>query len=364
MAPRKRSWKSPDGSKQSAWMVDFVFKFPDGSTTRIRERSPINTKNGAIEFERLRKEALLKGPPPKQAPTFNEFVPDFLTEATNNNKASSVHSKRVLLNAHLQPFFGAMRLDEITAAKVETYKAEKLAAGLAAKSINNHLIVLKRALSIAVERELLTVAPKVKKLKLPPQSFEFLDFDEADRFVAATTPEWRTFVITALKTGLRLGELLELKWSDLDLVTGNVFVRRNIWRGIVDLPKGGRTREVPMSTDLVVALKAHRHLKGDYVFCYADGKPYTHDCRDIKRLARVVCKKAGLAKVITIHDWRHSFASHLVMRGVPLAAVSSYLGHADISTTMIYAHLSPTARREWVQMLDAPSVTKGKEEVK
>lgn len=364
MPVKKRSWTSPTGVTQSAWVVDFTFRRPDGTTVRVREKSPVNTKEGAREYERLRREALLNPTPEPavQAPTLSEFQEEFLTYSRNNNKPSSLHSKEVILRAHLVPAFGDMRLDAITPPAIESYKAAKTAQGLKAKSINNHLIVLKKLLNLAVEHGRLAAAPKVKKLKLPPNEFEFLDFAECDRFLAVTPPEWYCMVLTAVRTGLRLGELLELKWEDVDLVTGRVIVRRNIWRGLVGVPKSGKGREVPLSNDALAALKSHRHLKGPYVFCREDGHPFTHDQDCIKGLVASICKRAGLAKRLTFHDLRHTFASHLVMKGVPLVAVQAYLGHADISTTLIYAHLSPTAKREWVNVLDGPAPKK--EEVK
>lgn len=363
MAPIQRSWTNKEGKTQTAWRVMFTFKRPDGTTVRVRETSPVNTKQGAVEYERQRRAALLQAPnQPKPSPKFKDFVPAFMTYSRNANKASTVDSKEICLRAHLIPAFGERRLDEITLPVIEQYKADKRAAGLKAKSCNNHLIVLKKILSLAVEHGELVAAPKVKKLKLPPNEFEFLDFDEAARFLAACPAEWYALLHTAMKTGLRFGELMELKWEDVDLVAGRINVRRNVWRGIVDTTKGSKAREVPLSDAAVAVLKAHRHLRGPYVFVQPDGTQLTQDVRGLKDLVPSICRKAGLAKRITMHDLRHTFASHLIMLGVPLAAVQQYLGHADITTTMVYAHLSPTARREWVALLDGP--TQAKKEAK
>ncbi len=138
--------------------------------------------------------------------------------------------------------------------------------------------------------------------------------------------------------------------KDLDLVAGRIVVRRTLWRDQEGTPKGGRTREVPLSDDAIATLKAHRHLKGPYVFCETNGARLTHS--RVKDVVPWTCSKAGLAKRLTTHDLRHTFASHLVMRGVALKAVQELLGHATIDMTMRYAHLSPDVKRDAVRLLD------------
>jgi hypothetical protein len=187
--------------------------------------------------------------------------------------------------------------------------------------------------------------------------FQFLTFEETPRFLRAAAPEWRAFVTIALKTGLRVGELLALRWEDLDLVAGRLMVRRTLWRDQEGTPKGGRTREVPLSDDAIAVLRAHRHLKGPYVFCEGDGARLTHS--RVKEVVPWTCSKAGLAKRLTTHDLRHTFAS-LVMRGVALKAAQELLGHATIDMTMRYAHLSPDVKRDAVRLLDGP-VTRPRE---
>lgn len=179
----------------------------------------------------------------------------------------------------------------------------------------------------------------------------FLGFDEADRFIRAAPAGWLVFIIVALKTGLRLGELLALKWEDLDLVVGQLVVRRTLWKGQEGPPKGGKNRIVPLSDEAMARLKSHRHLRGPYVFCDEAGGRLTHSM--LKDVVPRTCAKAGLGKRITTHGLRHSFASHLVMRGVSLKAVQELLGHESIEMTLRYSHLSPDVKRDAVKLLDA-----------
>lgn len=181
---------------------------------------------------------------------------------------------------------------------------------------------------------------------------KLLDFEEADRLVAgAEEGEWRTMILLGLRTGLRQGELLALRWQDVDLVAGRVLVRQNVVRGHIGTPKSGKGREVPLGDEVRATLKAHRHLRGQYVFCNGNGVMWTKG--EAKGPLWKACRKAGL-RTISWHVLRHTFASHLVMRGAPLKAVQELLGHSTIQMTMRYAHLGPEIVRDAVKLLDQP----------
>jgi integrase len=356
MSVRLRKWTTKAGKVLERWTIDVKVALPGKRPRRIRDFSPVNTRRGAEQYERQVREALLAGTlgkEVKEVPTLEAFQARFLDYSEVNNKPSTVYAKRWVLREHLVPAFGKRRLDEIGPADIEAYKARKLKDGQAAKSVNNHLCVLRKLLNLAVEWGELSHAPRVKQLRVAHGDFQFLTFEETPRFLRAAAPEWKAFVTIALKTGLRVGELLALRWEDLDLVVGRLVVRRTLWRDQEGTPKGGRTREVPLSDEAIAVLKAHRHLKGPYVFCEADGTRLTHS--RVKDVVPWACSKAGLAKRLTTHDLRHTFASHLVMRGVALKAVQELLGHATIDMTMRYAHLSPDVKRDAVRLLDGPA---------
>ncbi|HIA00863.1 MAG TPA: site-specific integrase, partial [Myxococcales bacterium] len=154
---------------------------------------------------------------------------------------------------------------------------------------------------------------------------------------------------TALRTGLRRGELMALRWEDVDLKASKLFVRRNVWRGQITTPKNGRMREVPLSPEAVRVLRGHRHMRSELVFCNEDGSMVGR--KQMRNIVPRVCRRAGLRRV-QWHVLRHSFASQLVLAGVPLKAVQELLGHRDIKMTMRYAHMAPSALSDAVSKLD------------
>ena len=334
------------------WHVDVWIDLPGQGRRRLRRRSPHRTKRETEEFERqLVSDALSTSRRSDETERrFHEFALEFLTTyAMANNKHSEVVAKESILRVHLIPAFGEARLEDIGPAAIERYKARKLAAGLSPKTVNNHLAVLRKALGIAVEWGHLPSAPKIKALKVPPPTFDFLDVEEADRLVDAADGEWAAMIRAGLATGLRMGELRAVRWEDVDLRARQVHVRQAVACDLVGSPKSNRARQVPLCGSVRRVLQRQRHLRGELVFCADDGRMLTvAECYTGLRRA---CRRAGMRRV-GWHVLRHSFASHLVMAGVPLKAVQELLGHSTIEMTLRYAHLSPEVTRQAVEVLD------------
>jgi integrase len=184
----------------------------------------------------------------------------------------------------------------------------------------------------------------------------FHDFEEYERLltVAETrSPEAYLMVLLGGEAGLRLGEIVALEWGDVDLHARRLCVQRSDWRGHVTVPKGGRSRRLPTTQRLTSALKAFRHLRSARILCLPDGKPITRD-RVIKAI-RGAQRIAGLPHA-GVHVLRHTFCSHLAMKGAPARAIQELAGHADLSTTQRYMHLSPAATEDAIRLLDGRPV--------
>jgi integrase len=356
--------RSGDGKERVRWMIDVTGEC-DGQTVRVLRVASEQSERGAQREERdviaqLRagtyvspraKRAVRVEPKPERE-TVATFAARWLdTYAATNNKPSEVESKRSIVRMHLVPAFGDLSLDAVTVRAIEEYKASKLKAELSAKTINNHLTVLRRLLATAHEWGELAEVPRVKWLRAPKPEPRFLDFDEARRLIEGAAPEWRCLITVAVRTGLRLGELRALRWCDVDLSRSRLVVRRAAARKVIGTPKSGKSREVDLCDEARDALKSHRHLRGELVFCGDGGRLLSRE--ELKWPLWGACRRAGLER-IGWHVLRHTFASHLVMLGASMRAAQELLGHADLKMTLRYAHLSPESRREAVRLLDSP----------
>jgi len=356
MSVRLRKWKSKEGKVQEAWWVDVMFQHPDGRVERVRKASPVNTRRGAEQYERELRQALLYGTfgkEKKEVPTLEQFQERFLDHAQTNNKVSTAKTKADILRKHLVPAFGRLKLDQIDTARLEAFKAQKVKEGLSKKSVNNLLTVLRKLLALAQEFGELDTVPKVEWLKAPKPEIDFLSFEEAELLEAHAEPgRWKAMISLALNTGLRIGELAALSWDCVDLASGRLLVKRNVFRGHLGTPKSGREREVPLNERALKALRDYpRRIDSPWVFPQRDGgfiRNPQHTCAEaILRNA----ERAGI-RPIGWHTLRHTFASHLAMRGVPLKAIQELMGHATIEMTMRYAHLSPDVKKDAVRALD------------
>ncbi len=297
-------------------------------------------------------------------PTLADFAPRFVEHhRAKGNKPGELALKEQVLTQHLIPAFGKLRLDAITAQKIDAYKAAKQRPALDVKApkrargdrprktprgldglkphtVNNHLTILRSLLRLAARWDHLIKVPDFEMIREDVKDPEFLTYDEARRMVVAAEPEWRVFLVVAIGAGLRIGELRALRWQDVDMTQLRIRVAQNLTRAGFDTPKSRRPRTVKIGGDVMSALREHpRHRATDLVFHREDGSPLS--MAQVRRAVAVAAKRAELGRPIRPGLLRHTFATHGVMGGVPLNVVQSWMGHSDIRVTMRYAHLAP-----------------------
>jgi integrase len=334
------------------WYVDIRI-----GRKRKRLKSPEDSKVGAQAFETQIRHKLAKGEDPlekKHVPaepkTFKDFSEKwFSIYVINNNRMSEIKGKESILKKHLLPFFGTTKLDKMTSLQIEEYKNQKLKKGLSRKTVNNHLLTLSSCMHKAQEWQEVKNLPKFKKLKLPPQKFDFISLEESRLLLQNAEGIWHDMILLGLRSGMRLGELRGLRWEDLNFDKRVIAVRRSIYKSnnIVP-PKSNKERYLPMNDELYEMFKQRQEKVGFIFSCKSGLNIRNEHCR---RSLHKICDKAGLRR-IGWHVLRHTFASHLVMCGVSLKAVQELLGHADMSTTLRYAHLAPSALKDAVDLLE------------
>jgi integrase len=279
---------------------------------------------------------------------FDNFVNTFFTVcAQRKNSAGEMAQKRMALTNHLLPYFGKMAMESIGAKEIREYVMGKLADGYADKTVNNHLLVLSRYLAVARDERVLD-APKVKIESIPVTWSEarYLDASEIRRLVMAAghdSPEYANLITVALNTGMRIGELLALSWADIDLEAKKIRVRKSLCRvsGTLKTPKNGKQRDIFLNEAAIAALRSLEHRVGT-VFSVSYSAAYDAITR--------ISAKAGLDGV-GWHTLRHTFASLLVLEGVPLFTVSRLLGHSSIRITERYTHLNDEKNKDAVASL-------------
>jgi integrase len=288
--------------------------------------------------------------------TFREFADEFLK--THATQKKSYARDEGALEHHLTPFFGSYRLNEIRAQVIEKYKNKRMEQydgrqkevaesrrTISGSTINRELALLKTMLNKALEWEPLEVSPvnwrRVKKF--PENGRErFLTPGEKTRLfekAGTASPYLKNFLILALNTGMRKGEILGLRWRDINLADGEIIIEQA-------RRKNKRALRMPINRVVIEVLNSMpREL--EYVFYNPETKKPVQDVRTAFESA---CQKAGI-KDLRIHDLRHTFATTLSARGTNLPAISHLLGHSSISMTAKYITQVSESMRKAVDAL-------------
>jgi integrase len=300
-------------------------------------------------------------------PTLREFWPRFIKGhcIANRHKPSGVERKECAYRTWLDERLGSKKLDAIGPSDIVALKADL--ANLAAKSANNVLTTLSACLKFAgpdglKRSEGLGIIEKVPRVRLlpidsddTPEWYEVHDYRRIIEGAAKVDASTHLLVLLAGSAGLRRGEIIALKWTDLDIKRRIIHVQRSIWcadggKLHETVPKGGKGRDVDMTTELADALTRHRNLR-ERVVTQENGKELTP--KIVRMWFTRAQRAAGIEATGAIHRLRHTFCSMLATLGATPKAIQTLAGHASIATTMRYMHLSPSNRAAAIGLLDA-----------
>jgi integrase len=290
--------------------------------------------------------------------TVEQYLRHWLSDvATARLRASTVAGYEQIIRVHLIPGLGRKQLAKLSPQDVRQFLADKRAAGLSVRMVQYMHAVLRNALQNAVrEEQLFRNVAKLVQVESPDYDVgQGLTLDQAQRLLTTVKEtRWHSLYVLALILGLRRGELLGLRWSDVDLDAKTLSVRQNLVRAggklQVQAPKTRRSRRtLPLPAPALAALKAQRTRQAsdrlaagsswadnDLVFATSLGTPI--EPRNLARHFYSVRGKAGLAHV-RFHDLRHTCLSLLLALGTPPHTAQAIAGHAHVDVTMsIYAH--------------------------
>lgn len=243
--------------------------------------------------------------------------------------------------------FGDRPAGAITSAEVEHFLGE-LEREVSPNTVNHYHVLLSLVFADAVRRGLAESNPlaTIQRRRVdrpsPPAMFTM---GEVEAIAAVTGGELGALIVVAATTGLRRGEILELRWMDVRFASPDIAVSRAVSAGQVKAPKSGQGRVVPLSSrpfEVLQALAAREHFVGpnDLVFPRADGLR-----RDPDAVSRqyVRARDAAGVKKLRFHDLRHTFGSLLAMGGVPAFDIQAWMGHSSPATTARYMHFAARA---------------------
>lgn len=270
---------------------------------------------------------------------FKDFAHTYLETHAKPNKRSWQTTDRHYLK-RLVPFFGEKYLYEINPMMIERFKAERKAE-VSVASVNRELALLKCMFNKAIDWNMTKENPvrKVKLFKENNWRTRYLEKEELVRLLRNSSFILRAIITVAVNTGMRKGEIMWLKWSNVDIGRSYITLHQT---------KNGEKRFVPMNKAVRETLIAVRkHPESAYIFAGKDGEPF-----NFRKSFETAIGKSGILS-FRFHDLRHTFASHLVMAGVDLNTVRELLGHKSIAMTQRYSHLSPDHKARAVEILAA-----------
>jgi len=320
-----------------------------------------------------------KSKPENQEPTFERYAEQWIELNPNGCKDSTLAFYKDYQKRYINPRFGTRKLSTITRAEIKALLAELAKKKLARNTIRLALASIRGVLTSAVEDGLLPLNPAARLGRFTTsekgqREAQAMEPEEVDRFLFAAheyCPDHYPLFLIALRSGLREGEILGLRWGDIQFgksdtdINRFILVQRRWYRGAFGTPKGGKSRRVDMSREVRRELlemrdramlhafaKGQENIADQLLFAGGDdGHPISVRTL-IEKYFQPALDRAGLRR-FRFHDLRHTFGSLLIQSGAPLPYVSEQMGHASIQITAdIYVHLLPGQNVGWMDKLD------------
>lgn len=350
------SWHLEKRYKTSWTIVIDLGRDPaTGKQKRITRSIKGNKKQAEQEAIRLAAELQSGMYAAPEKTTLEDYLDKWLEMAcVPRLAANTVRSYRLCLDRHIAPRMGQMWLSDVQPRHIQSLYADLLAAGVGKRTVELTHVTLHAAFKQAVRWQMLARNP-VEAVEPPRPERKEVVVLEPERIGAiletARLSPVGGLVYLALCTGMRKGELLGLRWTDIDWDTGSIQVRRSLVRVggqivVKDTKTKGSRRSVPVDRMVLSRLRSMKTTSSsEYVFARQNGKDPMDPSTVSHQFARIAAK-AGVPG-LRFRDLRHAHATVLLSQGVNPKVIQERLGHSTIAVTMdIYSHVAPTMQRE------------------
>lgn len=319
-------------SKSPYWYIDY---FANGKEHRISTKTT-NKKEAEAQLHDIA-DKINKGHSfSPQKTTTAQFIEKYLIYSQNHKSHHRYKMESFVINRFFKDRKDVF-LKNIHPLYVEEYVNERIKSGVKNATVNSDITIIRAIFNQAIRWKYLVENPASSVKKLPDITKKlprFLDANEINAVMAECSPWLYDIVVTLILTGMRIGELVNLTWNDINFKQQRIHIQsKDDWT-----PKTYQIRTIPMHPVVADILqKLPKNKK--YVFTSPEGCKINKRNLQRRNFNKII-KKLGL-KDVTIHTLRHTFASHLIMKGVDMLTVSKLLGHSDIKTTQIYSHIAP-----------------------
>lgn len=320
----------------TAWFYDFTYN-------KIRYRGVGGaTKSQAMRTQEKIRDEVLTGEFGLANRVGNPPIEDFAKTFLERRKHIRSHKRDALSARTLLKFFKGKVLLSIKPQDIEEYIGQRRNEGVTPATINRELACFKRMYNLAIKWGDAKKNPvnDVDFLEEPPGRTRFLSEDECQRLINRSASHLKPILITALNTGLRLGEILSLQWQQVHI--------DSVAEPCIEVihTKNNKTRFVPLNDDMVTLLSSLRR-DSEYVFLGARGKPL----KSVRKPFESALKRTGISG-FRFHDLRHTFASHYVMSGGDILSLKAILGHSSMRMVERYTHLASSHQFRLVNNLN------------
>lgn len=356
---KRRTWKNKDGSQGQNWVLDYT----DITGKRVM-KGGFKTKADAQKA--LNKVLIAKDSGSSciidEKLTFERAAIEYIELHANIYcKSSTIKGYNSYLKNHLLPYFGKIKLVNITPKSINEYISFQLKGHLSRNSINKHLILLGGIFSKQVNEGIIIHNPvrKVKKLKIIHKEMSFLNKNDVKEFLKiaeVTYPDFYPLLLTAITTGMRRGELLGLTWDCINWQSKRIRVHKSLYRNkLIDPKSHNSIRNIDMPDKLISTLRQWQQIcpEGEKNLVFPNSVGEFLDADNMIKRRFLPCLKLAGINAIRFHDLRHTYTSILIAENVPLKYIQSHLGHSSIQVTMDrYGHLLPEVYQKGIEAFD------------